>query len=314
MGVKLFTLDVHGGTQEKDVFRIFERAEQAITNGADKVFVFLDEINTCAHMGLMCEVICHRTIYGRRLNDNIHVLAALNPYRRRPDRGNTPGLVYQLHGATTTPDPMSSLVYRVHPIPFTLRDFIFDFGSLTPDKEKLYIQSMVNSKLEGSEFARKFIADLIHVSQQYVRKVEQDPSATSLRDVRRCLNLIQWFQEKVVKQSGAKSKVSPLACATVLGLAFVYYYRLGNTKERDDYWLELGEGNRMLDWRARQLKDEGFESLKPVGAFVKLLETIQKSFCENVDVEEGIAKSSFDGKSFRGDYLYLESNSNLCCW
>ena len=46
------------------------------------------------------------------------VFAALNPYRRRPDSGNTPGFVYQLHtGTNVTPDPMSKLVYRVHPIP-----------------------------------------------------------------------------------------------------------------------------------------------------------------------------------------------------
>ena len=291
MGIKLFVLDVHGGTTERDIIQIFDKAHAELEKGTRKVFVFLDEINTCAHMGLMCEVICHRSLYGKRISEAINVLAALNPYRRRPDRGNTPGLVYQLHtGTNVTPDPMSKLVYRVHPIPRTLRDFIFDFGSLTPDKEKLYIQSMVASKItEASPFAVGFITNLIQVSQQYVRKVEQDPSATSLRDVRRCLHLIQWFQEKVVNQASKKSKISPLACATVLSLAFVYYYRLGDSACRDEYWQELGETNKQIDWKAKQLADEGFEPLKPPGAFLSLLHKIQGSFCENVDVEEGIA-------------------------
>ena len=30
-----------------------------------EVYVFLDEINTCAHMGLICEAICSRTVHGR---------------------------------------------------------------------------------------------------------------------------------------------------------------------------------------------------------------------------------------------------------
>jgi hypothetical protein len=42
------------------------------------------------------------------------VLAALNPYRKRPHREKTPGLVYHLNDGRDdgAQDPMSSLVYR----------------------------------------------------------------------------------------------------------------------------------------------------------------------------------------------------------
>eukprot|EP00339_Tiarina_fusa_P012556 CAMPEP_0117006680 /NCGR_PEP_ID=MMETSP0472-20121206/6824_1 /TAXON_ID=693140 ORGANISM="Tiarina fusus, Strain LIS" /NCGR_SAMPLE_ID=MMETSP0472 /ASSEMBLY_ACC=CAM_ASM_000603 /LENGTH=1949 /DNA_ID=CAMNT_0004708219 /DNA_START=485 /DNA_END=6331 /DNA_ORIENTATION=+ len=200
MGVTLLILDVHGGTSEEDIVGIFAKASAIVADGTKKnVFVFLDEINTCAHMALMNEAICHRSIRGKRIGDGIHILAALNPYRKRPEREAMPGLVYQLHGnAGPLVDPMAKLVYRVHPIPHALRDFIFDFGSLTPEKEMVYIFSMVSSKFpQESEPVRRLVSELIAASQEYIRAIEKEASSTSLRDVRRCLNLIEFFCTKV---------------------------------------------------------------------------------------------------------------------
>ncbi len=38
-------------------------------------------------------------------------------------------------------------VYRVHPLPESLVDYVFDFGALHPDTEKLYIRAMLKSCL-----------------------------------------------------------------------------------------------------------------------------------------------------------------------
>lgn len=46
---------------------------------------------------------------------------------------------------------MASLAYRVTPIPMTLRDFIFDFGSLGPAQEELYVQAMVREQIKFAE-------------------------------------------------------------------------------------------------------------------------------------------------------------------
>ena len=61
-----------------------------------EVFVFCDEINACAHVGLLGEVLVERSLHGRRIHDGIHVLAACNPYRRRPEHtmGAEPGLIF----------------------------------------------------------------------------------------------------------------------------------------------------------------------------------------------------------------------------
>jgi E3 ubiquitin-protein ligase RNF213 len=192
------------------------------------IFVVAFSITSLAHMGLFTEVIVRRSVNGKPLMDGIQVLAALNPYRLRKNQGSdAPGLVFQLHGASTTPDPMRALVYRVHPVPATLQGFIFDFGSLTCEHEQMYITSMAkNVVLEGSVEEKDFIASLIYHAQQFVRQEEGDASATSLRDVRRCLNLINWFMQNL--SSKKESPIAPLAASTVLAIAFTYYYRLAN--------------------------------------------------------------------------------------
>lgn len=43
-------------------------------------WMFLDEINTCDHLGLISELICHRTMLGVPLPHNLCLIAACNPY------------------------------------------------------------------------------------------------------------------------------------------------------------------------------------------------------------------------------------------
>jgi hypothetical protein len=56
--VDLLILDVHGGTSEEDVMKIFKRADDVINSGKSRVYVFLDEINTCAHMFVSSSPFC----------------------------------------------------------------------------------------------------------------------------------------------------------------------------------------------------------------------------------------------------------------
>jgi hypothetical protein len=57
MNVTLLCLDVHGGTTEADILQIFDQAAEILESRPEQksVFVFLDEINPCSHMGLITE-------------------------------------------------------------------------------------------------------------------------------------------------------------------------------------------------------------------------------------------------------------------
>lgn len=300
---KLLVLDIHGGTSEADILGIFAKAcaaAQADERGKKhEVFVLLDEVNTCPHMGLLNDIICHRSLLGIDLPSNIRILAALNPYRKRAELANeNPGLVFQLHAegeGDSSPDAMADLVYKVHPIPLTMLDFIFDFGALEPLQEKSYIESMVDNMIPeqlAEHDVRRLIAELINVSQRYVRMVEKDESSVSLRDVKRCINIMLWFAQRACAkppsakkakqakppagQSKAAPPLSPLAASVVMGLAFVYCYRLNNERWRKQYWKSLQSRTTVSGWFSFGCK--AFTSLLEEDAFEKVLSGVQRQF------------------------------------
>ena len=63
----MLLLTTAGGTTCEDILGVFERARAILrTDSSQKVFVFLDEVNTCAHMSLIAEVLAHRTLNSQR--------------------------------------------------------------------------------------------------------------------------------------------------------------------------------------------------------------------------------------------------------
>jgi len=96
----------------------------------DEVWLFFDEINTCNHIGLLADLIAHRMFLGKPILPNIRLFAACNPYRLCVNNDNVAGLkktrVYK-----------SNLVYQVHPLPDQILDYVWDFGVLKPEDEKV---------------------------------------------------------------------------------------------------------------------------------------------------------------------------------
>ena len=91
-------------------------------------------------------------------------MAALNPYRLKPESFEVvgAGLSLDIQEASMTSMSklgnvsdrfqdfqMNRLVYKVHKIPLTMQDFIFDFGALEESTELLYIQSMVKKHMSN---------------------------------------------------------------------------------------------------------------------------------------------------------------------
>lgn len=41
------------------------------------------QINTCSHLALLSDIVCHKRFLGERLPGNLSFVAAVNPYRLR---------------------------------------------------------------------------------------------------------------------------------------------------------------------------------------------------------------------------------------
>ena len=187
--IELRIKNVHAGTTEKDIIDFMEGVIEE-TKIYGRIWVFFDEINTSNAIGLIAEIMCNRTIQGKTLPKNLIFIAACNPYRKRKNNNTFNfGLVYKK-------SKNKELVYNVIPLPHSLINFVFDFGSLSEADEKRYIKSMVNQVNIGNSTLEKYAIEMISFCQYYIRR-ENEVSSVSLRDARRFVTLYDWFIKSI---------------------------------------------------------------------------------------------------------------------
>ena len=250
-GVKFYPFNFHAGILEEDIVEFISKKEDEVRDTNEQLWIFLDEINTCDHLGLISDVICHHLLQGRPMSQNLVFLAACNPYKQRPaEHIKTAGL----EGKNIT-DEYSGLVYRVHPLPEAMIDYVWDYGSLDPNDERDYIQRMVRDLPKAYE---KLLVDLLAASQKFIREAEKNHFCVSLRDVHRCIRLISWFQDMIKIRNDVCSdkdecpkhllryhliskryNKEPVIKSIVLALAHCYQSRLPTAKLRKTYRVNM---------------------------------------------------------------------------
>ena len=243
---KMKILNIHAGTNDDDIIKFINEdvipEAEAIRNSEEekkknflkmgqifedtKLWVFLDEINTCKSMGLISELMCKHTCQGNSLPDNIVFIAACNPYRLRNENEGKDfeiiGLVIKeskpqlIHFSLKESEIILSnkpnkLVYTVNPLPHSLLNFVFYFGKLKPNDEKNYIKCIIKKAIEKIYYKgktpkeenkedyniknlKKMACDMIWEAQEYIRQ-NNDVSAVSLREIRRVNIFYEYFYD-----------------------------------------------------------------------------------------------------------------------
>ncbi|CAG2207747.1 RNF213 [Mytilus edulis] len=86
-GVNFDVFGIHAGIDDSDITtKFYEVNQNALKNISEQYWLFLDEINTCNHLGLITDLLCHRMFIGKDLAPNLTLLAACNPYRLRDEK------------------------------------------------------------------------------------------------------------------------------------------------------------------------------------------------------------------------------------
>lgn len=285
--VPFHVFNFHAGVTEEELVSFVSKMEVEAKSGKD-VWVFLDEINTCEYLGTINEMICHRSIKGKPLTPNLVFIAACNPYRLRP-----PGKISTagLSGKTIT-DEYSKLVYRVHPLPETMIDFVWDYGSLSKEDERAYIGRMVEG-ITGNP--NNLLVDLLCASQEYVRETEKSPYCVSLRDAHRCIVLVKWFKETLKLRSDLPlSKLKDSRSyhivargfphsnrSFVLALAHCYQSRLPTAEVRQGY-------RKRISGCFRKHKNQSFQE----SSFEAIVRAEQEDYLERMELPVGTAKNA----------------------
>ena len=301
-----------------------ERKEEAIKKQYDKehqkyfkkkLWVFLDEINTCNCMGLICELMTKHSCQGIKLPENIFFIGACNPYRYGKK-------VEETFALKVAGKKEKKLVYTVNPLPFSLLNFVFNFGNLTPDDEKSYINNMVVSPIEHffwkeveeknkdkkalitkdlkkyitaedynlCEDLKKLAAKAIIEAQNYVRD-KNDVSSVSLREIRRFSIFYSFFVEYFRKNKSLTEKIDQKEHFKKID----NFYKSFGKKEIYQNAIKL---SIYLCYYMRLSKKEFRRELavnkmnKLFGDnFVEIPEHEQRFIAENIEMKEGIAKN-----------------------
>ncbi|KAM5307769.1 E3 ubiquitin-protein ligase RNF213 isoform 2-T2 [Glossophaga mutica] len=294
---------VHGGTTADMIYARVQEAESlALVNKKEHqldTVLFFDEANTTEAVSCIKEVLCDRTVGGRRLAEGsgLHVIAACNPYRKHSpemiSRLEAAGLGYRVRAEETADrlgsTPLRQLVYRVHALPPSLTPLVWDFGQLNDATERLYIQQIVQRLVDAAvvgEDEMRVIADVLAASQRFMRKRGDECGFASLRDVERCVRVFQWFHEHsgmLLAQRGARGDLEedPVLWALVLALGVCYHASLEKQESYRDAVCRFlpqpyGDGKAMLDTitRAQDLFLEGVPLRKTVARNSALKENV----------------------------------------
>ena len=232
-----------------------------------KLWVFLDGINTCKSMGLISELMCKNSCQGKELPDNIVFIAACNPYRHR-EKGEIEkaGLdikemknLNQKENEKIQKAADSNLAY-VNPLPHSLLNFVFDFGNLTPEDEKNYIEKIISEPIgrlckqeENFKSIHKLAKMMISKAQNFIRE-KNDIASVSQREIRRFNIFYEFFYGylKSKKEMNLNlleinkidnsdnefykklTEIELHIYSIILGVFVCYYLRITNIKERNE--------------------------------------------------------------------------------
>jgi hypothetical protein len=127
--------------------------------------IFFDEVNTSSCMGVFKELIIDHSLNGVPLPDNIVIVAACNPAREKielaGDRREELGQEWVIGH------------YQVHPLPESMQELSWNFGSLKPKQEKEFIEKSLHFLKKENTYLSQNQADvcvnLIYNSQQITR-------------------------------------------------------------------------------------------------------------------------------------------------
>ena len=141
----------------------------------------------------------------------------------------------------------------------------------------------------------EIITSLVVEAQTFVRDKEGDPSSVSLRDVHRFVFFMNFFLGMTTPYND-----SVLVSAALVSLALVYYYRLSREEHREQFWTKMGvidsvrqEAHRSSFEAPAQKKGSSYryneKENRYSSYFSEVVNNKQNSFCEQLDVGEGIA-------------------------
>ena len=305
---KVEIINIHPGITDKFLCdKMKEKDEIAKKKKDEELWIFFDELNTCLSLSLLTEIFINRTYNGNSFSDNIRLIGACNPYRKRSKNSEKFGL-------SMSDDNDNELVYLVEPLPQSLLYYVFSFGSIDENDEKKYIESIIEPIFSPEEqHLHKITTEAISKCHIYLRE-KYDPSVVSLREIARFTKSIKYFQNYFTiknkhenrSNNEKNNKLRSIICSIYLN----YYLRLTDAAIRTNFEFELRpillnlinkdnqitgkEGGNLMD----QINNEDlkFELMgrpeESINNFSDFLKIEEEYVLNQIELDEGIGKNA----------------------
>ena len=256
-------INVHPGTTDEEITKKMEEMNEIAKSkkyNKKELWVFFDEINTCPSLALLTEIFVNRAFNGKKLEGNIRLIGACNPYRKRKEDIEICGLIREddEDEEEDIKDKMADkLVYKVEQLPESLLYYVFSFGSISVEDEKKYIGSIIQKLFTPKEEKlHDLTTEAISKCHECLRKSFGDePSIVSLREIARFTSCVEFFKEyfairekcddntnntekKVdddINETNKLYKIKGIICSIYI----CYYTRLTNEDQRNNFQTEL---------------------------------------------------------------------------
>jgi MoxR-like ATPase len=307
----LYIINIHPGYNDEKLCNEMDKANKEAKKVKEKLgkelWLFFDEINTCLSLSLITEIFINRTYNGKKLEDNIRLIGACNPYRKRKGGKEKCGL-------SRSDDTDNELVYLVQPLPQSLLYYVFSFGAIDEIDEKKYIRCIIEKLFTPEEEnLHEMTTEAISKCHIYLRTV-YDPSVVSLREISRFSKCIEFFQnyftiknKHLKRENNEKNnKLRSIICSIYL----CYYIRLTNKNSRGNFDAELREiliklvtGKTNIEEKVVTLMDQiksnklfydeiNKRPLEEINQFSDFLKIEQDFLIEQIELDKGIGKNA----------------------
>ena len=321
--------NIHPGINDKKLTEIMDEIEETAKDKSNKeLWLFFDEINTCPSLSLITEIFINRTYNGKLISENIRLIGACNPYRKR--KGNK-----EKCGLSFSDDNDNELVYIVNPLPQSLLYYVFSFGRINDEDEKKYIFNIIEclfpkeekqkieqqiiekNKIKNSKDISKdkkekidrdiktlsrelkfhqITTDAISECHKYLRKAFDD-SIVSLREISRFPKLVEFFKKyftlkNIYLNRKYNNEKNNLIRSIICSIYLCYYIRLTDDMIRSKF--EQALRSTLLRFVTDEEKKSG-----------NLIDQIQN---EELSIEIGMfIKQEIIDKNF-SDFLKIEQD------
>jgi hypothetical protein len=297
-------INIHPGVTDEILNKFMDKINDKAKNIKKELWILFDEINTCSSFSMITEIFINRTYKGKTLEDNIRLIGTCNPFRQKR---------YEDENEDENEDDI--LVYKVNQLPQSLFYYIFKFGEIYDEDEKIYIDNIIQKLFDkDEEKLHKLTTEAISQCHKFLRHNYQDPSIVSLRDISRFIKIVEFFQDYYQKKNNLGQidddikklyKIKSIICSIYL----CYYIRLKDEDERSifDHTLQKSllnivnvyseekdedkdrEGDLYSKIKYGRLRDDFREH--NFRYFSDLLRIEEEFLLDQIELDEGIGKN-----------------------